>query len=104
MHIFMIRDYLPDQETGEHLDFIGRIFLEDHMKCFPIFEIAQKYDCDIHPFEDVRLKSYQVSQLFNLFNENKGKISAEDMDALERILDILCKATEHQSGLLSFCD
>lgn len=103
MHLYSIPDDQPDQDSNRGLPYLGRIFLEDHMACAHLFELAQRRGCDLHPFEDVRLTSAQVRELSSIFRT----AAAQDRDeygARQRILDLLAGAEKSGAGLLSFCD
>jgi len=103
MHLYTIPDHQSDQDTNEGLAYLGRFFLEDHMACAALFEVAQSEGCDIHPFEDVRLTSDQVQRLAVIFRVGGQKNTIES-SAWQRILAILTSAVEARMGILSFCD
>lgn len=102
MHLYRISDDQPDQDCNRGLPYLGRIFLEDHMACAPLFGVAQRRGCDLHPFEDVRLTSGQVRELSSIFRA--GARDGGDAQARQRILSLLAEAEKAGAGLLSFCD
>jgi len=104
MHLYALPDHQPDPETNEGLHYLGRIFLEDHMACSHLFEIAQQHHCDVHPFEDVRLDSVQVQRLTAIFVEHANTIAPGHAPAYRRLLAVLDLARQQHVGIYSFCD
>jgi hypothetical protein len=104
MHIYLIQDGKPIQETNEGLEYIGKIYLEDHMNCSALFALADQAICGIHPFEDVRLNSICVITLLEIFNENKHLVNSINFTSFKSIVAILQKAVDQRGGILSFCN